>query len=132
MDRGQPFRRTTTAGALAAAIDMVAIVLFVAIGRRSHHHADTVSGLISTLWPFAVGLGAGWVTVASTRHRLWPPLSGALVCAVTVAVGMVVRVLAGQGTAAAFVGVALGFLGAVMVGGRLAVGALHRPDASRE
>ena len=37
----------------------------------------------------------------------------------TVVVGMSLRVIAGQGTAVAFVGVALGFLGAIMLGWRL-------------
>lgn len=44
---------------------------------------------------------------------------------VTVAVGMVVRVLAGQGTALAFVVVALAFLGALMAGGRVALRAFR-------
>jgi hypothetical protein len=34
---------------------------------------------------------------------------------------MALRVLAGQGTAAAFIGVAVGFLGALMLGGRAAL-----------
>lgn len=91
-------------------------MLFVAIGRSSHHHGETVAGVLSTSWPFAVGAVAGWVVTA--RRRPAALLTGALVCVCTVAVGMVLRVVAGQGTAAAFVAVALGFLGLCMVGGR--------------
>lgn len=100
-----------------AAVDVLAIVLFVAIGRASHHHAETVGGFLSTEWPFAVGVLAGWLVSARTSQRLLR--SGLLVCLVTVAVGMVLRVVAGQGTAWAFVLVSLGFLGAVMIGGRV-------------
>lgn len=108
----------------AAAVDILTLVLFVVIGRGSHHHGETVAGFLSTVWPFAVALGAAWVAAARR-----PPVAittGALVALVTVAVGMVLRVMAGQGTAAAFVGVALGFNGLLMVGGRLAVRALVR------
>jgi hypothetical protein len=101
----------------AAAVDLVAVVLFVVIGRASHHHGETVGGFVSTAWPFAVGVAGGWLTVA--RRPPAAVLSGLVVCVVTVAVGMALRVVAGQGTAAAFIAVALCFLGAVMVGGRL-------------
>jgi hypothetical protein len=63
-----------------------------------------------------------------------PPASvttGLVVCLATVAIGMTLRVVAGQGTAVAFIVVALSFLGAVVVGGRLlltfAFGRSHRP-----
>lgn len=46
-------------------------------------------------------------------------MDGVLVCVSTVALGMALRVVSGQGTAVAFVLVALGFLGAVMLGWRL-------------
>lgn len=99
----------------AVVLDIAALVLFVSIGRASHHDGVTVAGFISTVWPFAVGLGAGWLL---TSRRLASVRSGALVAAMTVGVGMALRVVAGQGTAAAFVVVAVCFLGAVMVGGR--------------
>jgi hypothetical protein len=51
---------------------------------------------------------------------------------VTVVVGMILRVMSGQGTAVAFIVVALGFLGATMVGWRIVVaGLLHRWGSSR-
>lgn len=97
-------------------IDVLALVVFVAIGRASHHDGETVGGLLGTLWPFAVGTLAGWLVTA--RRPPAALLTGASVCVVTVAVGMALRVAAGQGTAAAFVAVAVGFLGLCMVGGR--------------
>lgn len=116
--------------AVAALVDVVAVVLFVAIGRASHHHSGTVGGFLSTLWPFAVGVGVGWVV--SSRRSLWRLRSGITICLATVIVGMVLRVVAGQGTAFAFVVVALTFLGAVMLVGRVLAVRVIRPalDAS--
>ncbi len=116
----------------AALVDVVAVVLFVVIGRASHDHAETAGGIATTAWPFAAGLGLGWGLLALAgrlRGRAVTPSSlpaGAVVCATTVAVGMSLRIAAGQGSAPAFVGVATGFLGAVMLAGRLALGAAGR------
>jgi len=108
-------------------VDLAAVVLFVAIGRASHHHAESAGGFVSTFWPFGAGLVAAWAVDAHLgAGRRFPVTGGAVVAAVTVGVGMVLRVVAGQGTAAAFVAVALAFLGAAMVGGRLAVRVVGR------
>jgi len=118
-------------------LDVAAVVLFVVIGRASHHHGETVGGVASTTWPFAVGLGAGWVlVVAAARRRpgrtsLASLRGGVVICVTTVVVGMTLRVAAGQGTAAAFVAVATGFLGAVMLAGRAALGVAARHAARR-
>jgi hypothetical protein len=49
--------------------------------------------------------------------RLWPAGVGAWLGAV--ALGMLLRVMSGQGTAPAFIGVALAFLGLFVLGWRL-------------
>ena len=109
-----------------AVIDVVAVLSFVAIGRTVHTRGGGVGGLASTAWPFLVGLGIGWLVVTA-RHRDGTGLvDGAVVVVTSVTVAMVLRVLTGPGTAVAFIAVALAFLGAVMVGGRLAVGGLGR------
>jgi peptidoglycan/LPS O-acetylase OafA/YrhL len=114
-------------------VDLAAVVLFVAIGRASHHHAESAGGFVSTFWPFGAGLVVAWVLDARLgAGRRWPLAGGAVVAAVTVGAGMVLRVVAGQGTAAAFVVVALAFLGVAMVAGRLAVRAVgHRVSPRR-
>jgi multisubunit Na+/H+ antiporter MnhB subunit len=85
-----------------------------------HDHGISLRGLASTSWPFAVGIGVGWLLLL-VLHRPGTSLSdGMLVAVATVAVGMVLRVVSGQGTAVAFVLVAIGFLGALMVGWRAA------------
>lgn len=112
--------------------DALAVVVFVAIGRGAHHHAESLSGLASTAWPFLTGLALGWLAVgwlavaarASRGRRLGPVQAGLVLWPFTVGVGMGLRVLAGQGTGVAFVFVALAFLGLFLLGWRLAVLAL--------
>jgi hypothetical protein len=103
----------------AVALDLVAVLVFVGIGRAVHAHGLSIGGVASTAWPFVTGLAVGWVAV-TLAHRAPASLSsGALICGATVAVGMALRVVAGQGTAVAFVVVALCFLGAFLCGWRL-------------
>jgi Protein of unknown function (DUF3054) len=96
-------------------LDGVSVFVFVAIGRSVHRHGLDVGGIASTLWPFALGLGCGWLVVLATRQNPTRPFQGGQIAVVTVTVGMVLRVISSQGTALAFVLVALGFLGAAMV-----------------
>ena len=104
---------------MAPLIDLVAVVVFVAIGRAHHDHGDALRGLISTSWPFALGLAVAWLATTWRSHAGLDLRDGALVVTVTVTIGMVARVLAGQGTALAFILVALAFLGLEMEGWRL-------------
>lgn len=71
-------------------------------------------------WPFVVALGVGWL-VARALWRVWPVLvrHAWLVWLVTVAGGMLLRRVAGDGTATAFVIVATLFLGATLLRWRL-------------
>jgi hypothetical protein len=95
------------------------VIVFVAIGRASHHDGESVAGLASTAWPFLAGLGAGLLATRAWRRpgAIVPGGLGAWLGAV--AVGMLLRVVAGQGTAPAFIAVALAFLGLFLLGWRL-------------
>ena len=106
--------------------DLVIVLVFVAIGRHVHDHGVQWKGLVSTAWPFAVGLALGWTVVVARRHDGGSLRDGVTVCVMTTCVGMIVRVLAGQGTAVAFVAVTLVFLGVTMIGWRLARAAATR------
>jgi len=112
-------------------LDVAAVLVFVAIGRSVHADGVTVGGMASTSWPFLAGIAAGWFASVAWRHpaRLFP--AGTVTWLACVLGGMALRVIAGQGTAAPFVGVALGFLGATMLGWRLvalaAAAYWHRP-----
>jgi hypothetical protein len=111
---------TGSRGAVRAAVLDVAVVLvFVVIGRANHHDGDTVPGVASTAWPFLAGLGAGWLVARVWRRPAALVPSGIAAWLGTVAVGMVLRVVAGQGTAVSFIIVALCFLGLFLLGWRL-------------
>ncbi len=98
---------------------MAWVLLFVIIGRSAHHHGVTWSGVASTTWPFATGLVIGWFIVFLGRRDMTSLSSGGVVVLSTVVVGMILRVVAGQGTAVAFIVVALSFLGLTLIGWRM-------------
>ena len=109
---------------LAVILDCCCVLVFVIIGRASHTKGESLAGIASTAWPFLAGLAGGWLVTAGLAgrawrqpSRLWPAGVGAWLG--TVVLGMVFRVVSGQGTAPAFIGVALAFLGLFMLGWRL-------------
>jgi hypothetical protein len=108
-------------GKVAVALDSVIVLVFVAIGRTAHADGVTIAGLASTAWPFLAGMAGGWLALARGRRDGMALSSGLVVWISTVVLGMVFRVVSGQGTAVAFVFVALGFLGLTMVGWRAVV-----------
>ena len=111
---------------LAVVLDCCCVLVFVIIGRASHTKGEYLAGIASTAWPFLAGLAGGWLATAGLAGRawrawrpfeLWPAGVGAWLG--TVALGMLFRVVSGQGTAPAFIGVALAFLGLFLLGWRL-------------
>ena len=116
--------------AAAGSLDVVAVVVFVAIGRASHAHGDTVGGMASTSWPFLVGLAVGWTVARAWCRPLEVAPTAVTVWISCVAVGMVLRVVAGQGTAVAFVAVALAFLGLELLGWRVLARLIRRARVS--
>ena len=111
---------------VAAALDAASIVVFVAIGTRSHDVDSGFGDVFAIAAPFLIGLGAGWVAATAWR-RPFAVVTGVVVWVVTVAVGMVLRNLVfDRGTAVSFVVVATLFLGACLVGWRLVAHAVSR------
>jgi hypothetical protein len=104
----------------SAVVDVCCVLVFVVIGRASHTKGETLSGIASTAWPFLAGLGIGWLAVRAWRRPASLRPAGVGAWLGTVAGGMVLRVVAGQGTAFAFICVALAFLGLFLLGWRLA------------
>jgi len=104
---------------LAVLLDVCCVLAFVVIGRASHTEGQTLTGIVLTGWPFLCGLAAGWVFSRAWRHPLALRPAGLAVWLSTAALGMVLRVVSGQGTAVAFVVVALAFLGLFLLGWRL-------------
>lgn len=102
----------------AVVADAVAIVAFVAVGRRNHDEAVDASGVVGTAAPFLLALVLGWLVL-----RLWQrPTStewALALWAMTLSGGMVLRkVVWSDGTATAFVIVAGVALFVLLVGWR--------------
>ncbi len=105
---------------LALLADVVLIIVFAAIGRRTHEEANALLGVLDTAWPFLVGLAVGWVIcLAARRPAPWTAPGGIVIWVATVAVGMALRQATGGGTALAFIIVATCFNLATLVGWRL-------------
>ncbi|OZD55732.1 hypothetical protein CH252_07775 [Rhodococcus sp. 06-1477-1B] len=107
--------------ALALLLDVVLVVVFAAIGRATHD-GDVLgpfgSGLATTAWPFVAALLIGWLVTRAWRRPSAVVRTGLPVWAITVALGMVLRGLSGQGIAVAFVIVATLTLALLLLGWR--------------
>ncbi len=111
------------------ALDLLAVLVFAAVGRRSH--GEDVAGLLVTFWPFAVGTLVGHAVVRLVSRAPGSSVGGAVVVVSTVAVGMVLRVLTGAGTAVTFVVVATVVLSAFLLGWRAVAGLVGRRGRGR-
>jgi Protein of unknown function (DUF3054) len=104
---------------VAVVLDVCSVLIFVVIGRASHTKGESLAGIASTSWPFLCGLAVGWAASRAWRRPLALRPAGLAVWLCTVALGMVLRVVSGQGTAVAFIIVALAFLGLFLLGWRV-------------
>lgn len=107
-------------------LDPAFVVLFAAVGRDTHGERGAFGEVMSTAAPFLIAVTAGWGVA-----RVWRDPAGigagAVVTAVTLAGGMVLRSLVfGEGTAPAFVVVAALVLAAFLLGWRLLAGVIGR------
>ena len=102
---------------VAAAIDIVLVLAFVLIGRSSHAEAITPAGALGTAWPFLVGLGAGWALARAWR-RPFAVVPGLTIWAGTVAVGLLLRAVTGDGVEPGFVAVTAVVLATFLLGWR--------------
>ena len=102
----------------ACFLDLISILIFVAIGRHAHKDGSSLGGMFSTTWPFAVGLMAGWLAIVLTHRTATTKSNGLFIVLCAVSLGMILRVISGQGTALTFIGVALVFLSIFLIGWR--------------
>ena len=105
--------------AVSLILDVACVLAFVALGRHTHHHGDSLAGIWKTSWPFLAGLAAGLAAARGWRNPMAVAPAGLGAWLGAAGLGMVVRVLAGQGTAVAFIFVALAFLGLFILGWRI-------------
>ena len=119
MDASITTRPSRRAVITTAIVDVVAVVVFVAIGRRNHNEGTALSGILGVAAPFLIALGASWIGL-----RIWrEPFNRASLIAtwvITVFVGLLLRRLVfDRGIATSFIIVATITLGVLLGVGRL-------------
>lgn len=116
-------RRTS---ALSLLTDVVCVVVFCTIGRRSHDEGITVAGVAETAWPFLVGTGVGWLVSRGWQRPISLAPTGIAVWVCTVVIGMLLRKLTSAGVAASFIVVASLVTGVLLLGWRAALTGVRR------
>jgi Protein of unknown function (DUF3054) len=75
---------------LALTADLVAVIVFAAVGRASHDESADLLGLAGTAAPFALGLAAAWASPL-VRARPAGLRAGIVALAGTAVIGLLVR-----------------------------------------
>ena len=104
------------------ATDVIAVLVFCALGRRSHDEGLDVTGVATTAWPFLSGTLVGWLVSRAWRQPTAVAPTGVTVWLCTVVVGMLLRKVSSAGVAASFVVVAASVTAILLLGWRMAVG----------
>lgn len=109
------------------AVDVIGVLVFCAVGRRSHDEGLNVTGIAVTAWPFLTGTVVGWLISRGWRRPTAVVPTGVVVWLSTVVVGMLLRKASSVGVAASFVVVATTVTALLLLGWRVAAGlALRR------
>jgi Protein of unknown function (DUF3054) len=103
------------------ATDVVAVLVFCAVGRRSHAEGLSITGVASTAWPFLTGTVIGWLVSRGWRRPTAVVPTGVAVWVCTVVVGMLLRNASSAGVAASFVVVASLVTAALLLGWRVGI-----------
>jgi len=103
-------------------VDVVAVLVFCAVGRRSHDEGLVLSGVATTAWPFLTGTLIGWLASRGWRRPAAVVPTGVVVWLCTVVVGMALRKVSSAGVAVSFVVVAATVTAVLLLGWRAAVG----------
>lgn len=114
--------------ALTIVIDVILVAVFCVIGRLSHAEGvfSDIPGLLNTTWPFLVATLAAHAVMLIRGTQADRMLPGAVIWAVTVVLGLLLRALSGQGTALAFMIVATLTLALFLLGWRAIVALVRR------
>ena len=113
--------------------DIICVLVFCAVGRRSHDEGLSVTGVATTAWPFLTGTVVGWLASRGWRQPTAVVPTGVSVWLGTVVIGMVLRKASSAGVAASFVVVAASVTALLLLGWRTVVGLARRrrSDISR-
>ena len=112
-----PYRNSSFAlVSFAAGLDAALLLLFVVIGRASH--GEGLWGVLDTWWPFLTGLVVAWLVLMARRTPVRILWTGVGVWLITVVVGLLLRIVSGQGVQLSFVIVTFLVLGVFLLGWR--------------
>jgi peptidoglycan/LPS O-acetylase OafA/YrhL len=100
--------------------DVIAVLVFCAVGRRSHDEGLNIAGVATTAWPFLTGTVVGWLVSRGWRQPTAVVPTGVIVWLCTVVVGMVLRKASSAGVATSFVVVASSVTALLLLGWRAA------------
>lgn len=110
----------------ALATDIVCVIVFCTIGRRSHAEGLTLSGIAETAWPFLVGTLTGWLASRAWQRPAALVPTGIAVWLCTVVVGMLLRKVTSAGVAPSFIVVASLSTAVLLLGWRAGAALLTR------
>jgi hypothetical protein len=119
-------RRRVRRALIALFADVVCVIVFCTIGRRSHAEGLTVAGIAQTAWPFLAGTGVGWLLIGGWRRPFTVIPTGVVVWVCTVAAGMVLRKVTSAGASTSFVVVASLSTAVLLLGWRAAAALFPR------
>jgi len=100
-------------------IDVACVLVFCALGRRSHDEGLNVAGIATTAWPFLSGTAVGWLASQAWRRPAAVYPTGVVVWLCTVAVGMLLRKVTAAGVAGSFIVVASTVTALLLLGWRV-------------
>lgn len=105
----------------SVALDLIAVVVFVAIGRLQHDGGDAFApgDALTALWPFVGALTVAVLVVAVADGAYGSLVVGTYVALITAVCGLALRYASGQGIALSFAVVTTVVLGTLMLGWRL-------------
>lgn len=118
------------ASGLSFLADLICVVVFSAMGRRSHAEVLSVAGIAETAWPFLTGTVVGWLISRGWQRPTSLAPTGIIVWISTVVVGMVLRKLTSTGVAVAFIGVATLATAVLLLGWRGVLAAVRRRQSA--
>ena len=119
-------RRRVRRALIAVFADVVCVIVFSAVGRRSHAEGLAVAGIAKTAWPFLAGAGVGWLLIGGWRRPFTVIPTGTVVWICTVVVGMVLRKVTSAGVSTSFVVVASVSTAVLLLGWRGAAALFRR------
>jgi hypothetical protein len=119
-------RRRVRRALIALLADIVCVIVFCTIGRRSHAEGLTVTGIAQTALPFLAGTAVGWLLIGGWRRPFTVIPTGVTVWVCTVVVGMLLRKATSAGVSTSFVVVASLSTAVLLLGWRAAAALFRR------